>query len=84
MVPTVRDHWLHPLEFRKMESSGVSRGDKFSKDSEISPRCVQSNARKSRDSLLEELVDQPVVELLALLHGGLDAASIWLTRYSAS
>lgn len=59
-----------------MENSGASRGDKFSKDLEISPRCVQSRARRSRDSLLEELVDRPVVELLALLHGGLNAASI--------
>lgn len=43
---------------------------------------VQFSTRRSRDSLLEELTDQPVVEFVALLDGSLDATFIWLTKYS--
>ena len=61
-----------PWKFRKMKSSGGSRGDKFSK-------VFQLDARISRDSLLKEVIDQLVIELL---HGSLGAAFIPLTRYS--
>lgn len=43
---------------------------------------VYNSAQEDPETALEELTDQPVVEFLALLHGSLDVASIWLTRYS--